>query len=90
MGIDIRLPVGILFALLGIILTVFGVASDPARYEQSLGININLYWGAVLIAFGAVVLLLARRGAARERARAAVESQAVGKTVSRSSSSSGH
>ena len=61
MGLDIRLPLGILFALLGAILTIFGVASDPARYQQSLGVNVNLYWGIVLLVFGLVMLLLARR-----------------------------
>ena len=62
MGLDIRLPLGILFALIGAILTIFGVASDPARYQQSLGVNVNLYWGIVLFVFGLVMLLLARRG----------------------------
>jgi hypothetical protein len=44
MGIDIRLPLGILFLLLGSILIVYGAASNPSLYGQSLGINVNLYW----------------------------------------------
>lgn len=62
MGIDIRLPLGILFSLLGVILVIYGIAGDAALYRQSLGININLYWGVVLLAFGLVMLLLGRRG----------------------------
>ena len=63
MGIDIRLPLGALFSLLGLILIVYGAISDPTRYQQSLGINVNLDWGIVLLAFGLLMLLLARRGA---------------------------
>ena len=62
MGLDIRLPLGLLFALVGLILTVYGFLSNPARYEQSLGVNVNLYWGVVLFAFGVVMLFLGRRG----------------------------
>ncbi|HET9401326.1 MAG TPA: hypothetical protein VFO34_10270 [Candidatus Acidoferrales bacterium] len=59
--IDIRLPIGGLFALLGIVLIAFGAESDPSRYVKSLGINIDLYWGIVLLIFGAIMLLLGRR-----------------------------
>jgi hypothetical protein len=64
MGIDIRLPLGLLFLLLGAILLVYGAVSDPSLYQQSLGINVNLYWGVVLLAFGALMFALSRRGAA--------------------------
>ena len=63
MGIDIRLPLGTLFSLLGLILIVYGAVSDTSRYQQSLGININLDWGMVLLIFGLLMLLLARRSA---------------------------
>jgi uncharacterized membrane protein (UPF0136 family) len=69
MGIDIRLPLGILFLLLGSTLVVYGAASDATLYGQSLGINVNLYWGVVLLAFGALMFALSRRGA-RAEARA--------------------
>ena len=62
MGIDIRLPLGILFSLLGLILVIYGVAADSSLYQKSLGININLDWGIALVAFGVVMLLLGRRG----------------------------
>jgi hypothetical protein len=62
MGIDIRFPLGALFSLLGLILIVYGAIGDPTRYQQSLGINVNLDWGIVLLIFGLLMLLLARRG----------------------------
>ncbi len=61
MGLDIRLPIGMLFTIFGIMLIFFGVFSRPALYAQSLGININLGWGVVLLVFGAVMLYLGAR-----------------------------
>ena len=66
MGIDIRLPLGILFSLLGLILVVYGLAGDPSLYQQSLGINVNLRWGLVLLAFGVLMFVLSRRSARAE------------------------
>jgi len=65
MQLDIRIPIGALFTLLGLILTAYGLVSDPAMYTRSLGHNVNLWWGLVMLAFGIVVLLLARAGAGR-------------------------
>ena len=62
MWLDIRLPLGILFAALGAILALFGFFSDPSLYQQSLGINVNLIWGLVLLAFGIGMYLLGQRG----------------------------
>jgi hypothetical protein len=63
MHLDVRIPIGLLFVVFGVILAVFGVFSDPAIYQShSLGLNINLVWGLVQIAFGAVMLLLVYRG----------------------------
>jgi hypothetical protein len=52
MGIDIRVPTGAMFTLLGALLAIAGVLSD----QRSLGINVNLYWGAVMLVFGATML----------------------------------
>ena len=63
MNLDIRLPIGLMFAVIGALLAIYGVAfSDKAIYERSLGININLWWGAVLFAFGAIMFWLGRGG----------------------------
>ena len=61
MGLDIRVPIGLMFALLGILLGGYGLMSDRAIYAKSLGLNVNLGWGVILLAFGIVMLLLARR-----------------------------
>jgi hypothetical protein len=61
-GIDIRLPIGLVFAVMGILMIAFGAASNRAIYQRSLGINVNLYWGLVLLAFGIIMALLGRRG----------------------------
>ena len=63
MQLDIRLPMGLLFLILGIILVGYGIVSDHAIYDQhSLGQNVNLLWGAIFALFGAVMLWLSRRG----------------------------
>jgi hypothetical protein len=61
MDIDLRLPLGLLFGLLGLIMVVFGLTSNPAIYEKSLGINVNLYWGLVELVFGGIMALLGSR-----------------------------
>jgi len=64
MGLDIRLPIGLMFTLFGLLLVVYGAVSDKSLYQRSLGINVNLGWGAVLLVFGVVMLVLGRRGTA--------------------------
>ncbi len=60
MGLDIRVPMGLMFSILGAVLAIFGFISDPKIYKiHSLGININLIWGLVVLGFGLVMLLLA-------------------------------
>jgi len=59
MNLDLRLPIGLMFGIFGVILTGYGLVSDRAIYERSLGINVNLGWGLVLFSFGLVMLALA-------------------------------
>ncbi len=61
MGLDIRLPMGLFFTLAGLALTLFGLLGDQEIYRRSLGLNVNLVWGLVLMAFGIVCLALSRR-----------------------------
>jgi hypothetical protein len=66
MGLDIRTPIGLMFGIFGLLLAGYGLVTGGSDlYQRSLGHNINLYWGLVLLVFGAVMLWLARRGAAR-------------------------
>jgi hypothetical protein len=63
MGLDIRWPIGLMFSLVGLMMTIYGfVTKDDAEiYRRSLDININLIWGVVLLAFGSLMLFLATR-----------------------------
>ena len=65
MKLDIRLPIGLLFTILGVLLTVYGVFAESTIYQRSLGVNINLYWGIALALFGVIMLILARRSSTR-------------------------
>ena len=66
MKFDLRFPIGIMFSLFGVMLVIFGAVSDKAIYDtHSLGININLLWGAVLLAFGAFMLFLTWRASGK-------------------------
>jgi hypothetical protein len=49
-----------MFVLFGSMLAGFGLVTDPALYVRSLGINVNLWWGLVLLISGLILLLLAR------------------------------
>jgi len=62
MGLDIRWPIGYMFVIIGAVLAAYGLLSDATIYEQSLGMNVNLIWGAILAVFGFVMLLLAHFG----------------------------
>jgi cytochrome c-type biogenesis protein CcmH/NrfF len=67
MILDLRVPLGLMFSLVGLILTVFGLKTngDAVLYAPSLGINANLWWGLVLLVFGLTMLQLGRRGQKR-------------------------
>jgi len=61
MNLDLRLPIGLMFSIFGVMLMLYGLISDAAIYARSLGINVNLWWGVVLLAFGLVMLGFALR-----------------------------
>ena len=73
-GLDLRLPIGGLFVALGVLLAGYGLATlgDATRYAPSGGLNINLWWGVLMLVVGVLFLLAARRGTAE--ARPALES----------------
>jgi hypothetical protein len=67
MGLDIRTPIGLMFAIFGAILLAYGIATagNGDLYQRSLGLNINAWWGAVLLVFGGVMLWLGRGAKAK-------------------------
>jgi uncharacterized membrane protein len=60
--LDLRVPSGLFFALVGLILCVLGVFS-PDVHAALTDVNVNLYSGLVMLMFGATLLVLARRRA---------------------------
>jgi hypothetical protein len=61
MGLDIRLPLGLLFLSLGGMLTIYGaITRGAAIYAISMGYNLNLIWGAVMFVFGLTMFLVGR------------------------------
>ena len=66
MGFDIRLPIGYLFTIFGALLVLFGLFTANAEmYQRSLGINIDLWWGVVLLIFGLIMAFAARKARSR-------------------------
>ena len=61
MSLDVRFPIGGMFSIFGAILVIYGLFSDPAIYQTSLGMKVNLWWGLVLLVFGLVMLGFAFR-----------------------------
>jgi uncharacterized membrane protein len=57
--LDLRVPTGFFFAIVGLILVVMGVfwPSERAALTDS---NVNLYCGLVMLAFGLFMLGLSR------------------------------
>jgi putative Mn2+ efflux pump MntP len=72
--LDLRLPIGLMFGAFGVMLTLFGLVSDRSIYQRSLGINVNLWWGLVLLVFGLVMLAFGIRG---QRAKSATVPDAI-------------
>ncbi|MGZ8378845.1 MAG: hypothetical protein ACXWZS_07805 [Gemmatirosa sp.] len=84
-GLDVRYPIGGLFTVLGLLLAGYGAATrDDARlYARATGVNVNLWWGLAMLAFGLLCLALAARGRGRSTMRPAEETEAGRETERR-------
>lgn len=57
MGLDIRIPIGGMFSILGLMMLVYGLFTHGQEmYARSLGVNVNLWWGLVMLIFGGLML----------------------------------
>jgi hypothetical protein len=74
-ALDIRLPIGGLFTVLGVIVGGYGLATldDLSLYARSSSVNVNLWWGIVMLAFGLGLLLSATFYRTRLSARPAAD-----------------
>jgi len=62
MGLDIRVPLGLLFLIIGGVMSVYGlVTRDSSIYERSLGVDLNLGWGLIMFVFGLIMFAVGRR-----------------------------
>lgn len=62
MGLDIRLPLGMIFLAIGLLMTIYGLVTlGSPIYAASMGLNLNLIWGVVMLLFGGVMGWLGRR-----------------------------
>jgi heme/copper-type cytochrome/quinol oxidase subunit 4 len=61
--VDITIPIGLMFAIVGVIISLFGflTMSNTEMYQKSLGINVNLVMGLVMLLFGLIMLFFAFR-----------------------------
>ena len=67
MNLDLRVPIGLFFISVGLIMAIFGLTGDPAIYHKSLGINVNLDWGIVELIFGSLMLVFGLSQRKREQ-----------------------
>ncbi len=68
MGLDIRTPIGLMFGIFGLLLAGYGLMTGGSDiYQRSLGLNVNLAWGAVLLVFGGVMLWFGWRGGSKQK-----------------------
>lgn len=61
--LDIKFPIGLMFAILGIVLLLFGLftLSNPDMYKPSFNINVNIWSGILMLVFGGIMLISSRR-----------------------------
>ena len=59
MGLDIRWPIGLMFTLVGVLLTGYSIFKSAVSTIQVSGqsVNIDRIWGIVLLVFGVAMLL---------------------------------
>jgi len=58
-ALDLKLPIGGLIGGYGALLTAYGLLTPKSMYAVSLGINLNLIWGLLMLAVGGGFLLAA-------------------------------
>ena len=62
MGLDIRIPLGLIFLITGGIMSLYGFFTRASSiYDRSLGVNLNLGWGLIMFVFGLVMFVVGRR-----------------------------
>jgi hypothetical protein len=58
-ALDLKLPIGWLLSAYGLLLGVYGLFTKKEMYGKSLGFNLNLVWGVLMLAIGGLFLFTA-------------------------------
>lgn len=66
--VDIRIPIGLMFSIVGVLITGFGLYtnSNTLMYQKSLGINVNIIMGIIMLVFGGIMLFFSFRKKKKE------------------------
>jgi len=68
MNLDLRIPMGLMFSIVGAILTIYGAVTNGSPiYAKSVDMNINLVWGVVMLVFGVTMFVMGRRSQAKPK-----------------------
>jgi hypothetical protein len=56
--VDIRIPIGLMFSIFGVLITGYGffTISNTEMYRKSLGVNVNIIMGILMLIFGLIML----------------------------------
>jgi len=55
--LDLKLPIGWLLSAYGLLLGIYGLVTKKEMYAISLGLNLNLVWGILMLVVGGGFLL---------------------------------
>ncbi len=76
MSLDLRIPLGLMFLIVGAMLSIYGLVTRGSDiYQRSAGMDINLVWGLVMLVFGFMMFLLGRYSDKHAKAQPAVEGE---------------
>jgi hypothetical protein len=65
MGLDIRVPVGLILLIIGLLMVIYGIGTlHSVIYARSMEMNLNILWGSVMAVVGAVIFIA---GCCRQR-----------------------
>jgi hypothetical protein len=65
--LDIRWPIGLLFAAIGAAVGIYGIFSSARSELWTYKVNMNMWWGAAMLGFGLAMIWGAIRAGRRTR-----------------------
>jgi hypothetical protein len=65
-GLDVRWPIGLMFVAIGLLVGFYGVFSSARARLLTWSVNVNLWWGVVMLVFGLAMIWGGARAAKRK------------------------